>query len=145
MILFEINQAILKGGQRLPLSVVKQVLKTVDNQLNLRGKKRVSIGFVSPSQIRKLNKQYRGKDKVTDVLSFQLASGDMIGEVLISYDQARRQAKIIGHSIRKEVQFLLVHGLLHLFGYDHEKESDAKKMFLIQDRILKTLHINPTL
>ncbi len=89
--------------------------------------------------MRRLNKQWRGNDRVTDVLSFES------GEILINYDQAKRQAIELKHSTRDEVIFLLVHGVLHVYGYDHEKPSDAKKMFPLQTKILTKLGIDPRL
>lgn len=86
-----------------------------------------------------MNKAYRGKDKVTDVLSFQE------GEILLCYAQAKRQAAELGHSVRDENIFLLVHGLLHVFGYDHEKPADARRMFPLQKRILDSLGIDSRL
>ncbi len=145
MITAEVNQSSLKGGQRLPLSVVKKVLKAVSRHASVKGKKSISIAFLSQAQIRKLNLRYRGKDKPTDVLSFGLGDGDQLGEVLISYQQAKKQAEKMHHSTRTELQFLLVHGVLHLLGYDHEKTSDAKKMFAMQEKILESLNINPEL
>lgn len=102
----------------------------------------VSIGFVSPAQMRALNRQWRGNDKVTDVLSFALDVGSLKGEILLSYEQANLQAKQMKHSVRDELCFLIVHGVLHLWGYDHEDPEDAKKMFLLQEKILKNLMID---
>ena len=145
MISAEINQHALKGGQRIPVKVVKKVLRVISKELRIKKKKKVSIGFVSLSQIKKLNRKYRGKNQVTDVLSFQIGEGEMLGEVLISYEQAKKQAAKMEHTTRTEILFLLVHGVLHLTGHDHEKPAQTKKMFAIQERILKTLKINPEL
>lgn len=82
---------------------------------------------------------------MTDVLSFHLGEKDTLGEILICYPQAKRQAKQLGHSTRAELIFLLVHGLLHLSGFDHETPRDAKRMFPLQSRILVSLGINPRL
>jgi len=145
MISAEINQHALKGGQRVPVKVVQKVLREISKELKIKEKKKISIGFVSLAQIRKLNRTYRGKDKATDVLSFQIGEGEMLGEVLISYEQAKKQAAKMQHTTRTEILFLLVHGTLHLLGHDHEKPGQAKKMFQAQERILKTLKINPQL
>lgn len=103
----------------------------------------VSIGFVSAARMREFNRAWRGKDKVTDVLSFELGEGSLKGEILLSYEQAALQAKQMKHSVRDELYFLIVHGVLHLWGYDHEDPKDAKKMFPLQKKILKSLKINP--
>ena len=95
--------------------------------------------------MRKLNRTWRGRDRVTDVLSFVLDEGPLKGEIVLSYKQAVRQAKEMGHSTRDELLFLIVHGILHLWGYDHEVPQDAKKMFSLQEQILKNLKIDPRL
>lgn len=105
----------------------------------------VSIGFASASQMRKLNHAWRGKDRVTDVLSFGLDEGSLKGEIVLCYEQAVVQAREMDHSTRDELLFLLVHGILHLWGYDHEVQRDAKKMFPIQEKILKQLKMDPRL
>jgi probable rRNA maturation factor len=78
---------------------------------------------VTDPQIHTLNRQYRGKDKPTDVLSFPLADELqplLLGDVVISVETAARQAQRRGHGLREELQTLLIHGILHLLGYDHE-------------------------
>ena len=142
MIRYELNQARLRGGQRVPDAAVKRALKAVSDVLVHESDTDVSVAFVSEGEMRKLNKQWRGKNKVTDVLSFGEKGN---GEVLISYAQAQRQGKEMGHSTRDEILFLLVHGVLHLSGYDHERPTDAKKMFPLQTEILNRLGIDPRL
>ena len=91
----------------------------------------VSVSFVSNNEIKNLNKIYRGKDSVTDVLSFPLGANGkydinketgcaLLGDVVISLETAMRQAEIYGHSLEREIGFLTVHSMLHLLGYDHE-------------------------
>jgi len=87
----------------------------------------ISIIFVTDTEMRKLNKQYRNKDKTTDVLSFpmneEIKKGshmNILGDIVISPTQARRDAKKRGISYEEELKFLLIHGFLHLLGYDHE-------------------------
>lgn len=127
----------------MPQAVINKVARITNKAVKNKKKMSASIAFVSNKEIKKLNKLYRGEDCVTDVLSFNL--NDNEGEILISYVQAKRQAKEIGHSTRKEVVFLMVHGLLHLFGYDHEKTKDKAKMFAKQTKILTELNIDPHL
>ena len=79
----------------------------------------VSIAFVSDAEMRRLNRQYRGKNKTTDVLTFPGERPDIV----ISLDQARRQAVSERHSLATEVRYLLCHGLLHALGYDHETDD----------------------
>ncbi|MDR0306577.1 MAG: rRNA maturation RNase YbeY [Chitinispirillales bacterium] len=78
--------------------------------------------------IRKLNRQYRGKDKPTDVLSFEFSDQDLLGEIYISLQRAKTQARSYGLTYDEELKRLLVHGLLHLMGYDHIKSKDRAVM-----------------
>ena len=94
----------------------------------------VSIKFVGDIKMRRLNREYRGNDRTTDVLAFAFreAGGPfspMLGDVVISIPMARRQAKSFGHSLSEELVRLFIHGVLHLVGYDHERsEADARSM-----------------
>ena len=145
MIVPELNQERLRGSERFPKTQLDRIAEEVSKSLKLKSKKLVSVAFVSEKEMKKLNFQYRGANRVTDVLSFTLAEPENFGEIILSYEQASRQAKQMKHSVRKEITFLLVHGFLHVFGFDHEKESDAKKMFPLQSEILKRLGVNPQL
>lgn len=124
---------------------LQKVLNSCAKALGAKKDMQVSIGFVSKAQMRMLNKIWRKKDRVTDVLSFGLDEGSLKGEILLCYDQAVIQAREMGHSTRDELCFLIVHGILHLWGFDHEKPADAKKMFSLQDKILHTLKIDSRL
>jgi probable rRNA maturation factor len=107
----------------------------------------LSVLLTGDAQVKKLNRQYRGKDKTTDVLSFSLLEGKrlktggaekkVLGDVVISLPQAKRQARKAGKTTESEVALLLVHGILHLLGYDHGSKPQEKRMFGLQDRILK--------
>ncbi len=93
-------------------------------------------------EIKKLNHKYRKKNKPTDVLSFYLKKDEQIknkylGDIVISIDKAKEQSIEKNVSLENELTLLLVHGYLHLLGYDHIIKSDAKKMFTLQDRIFK--------
>jgi probable rRNA maturation factor len=96
----------------------------------------LSVLFVGDRAMRTLNRRYRGKDKTTDVLSFSLREGafphvqpDVLGDIVIAVPTAARQAAEREHSLGSEIEFLLVHGLLHLLGYDHERGNDeARRM-----------------
>ena len=110
----------------------------------------VSVSIVDNTFIHQMNKDYRGIDRETDVISFAfldneenkddiLHSQDVValGDIYISFEKAEAQAKEYGHSINRELRFLFVHGLLHLLGYDHMNEEDEKEMFALQEEILK--------
>lgn len=105
----------------------------------------VSIIIVDNEYIHKINKEYRGKDRETDVISFALEDDDslvlpdgirVLGDIYISIDKAREQAKLYGHSLKREICFLAVHGFYHLLGYDHMNEEDEKVMFGKQEEVL---------
>ena len=96
----------------------------------------LNVVFVNDKYIRALNKAYRGKDEPTDVLSFSYGADDLIGEVYVSTETATRQAKELKHSLSDELIRLIVHGILHVHGYDHEKEADFKKMFSLEKKVL---------
>jgi probable rRNA maturation factor len=119
----------------------------------------VGLLFVDNGQIREINRDQRRTDRVTDVLSFPLleqeAGGSLIvydedfvedkvllGDIVISLERAYRQAEEFGHSINRELGFLVVHSALHLLGYDHEKgEREEREMFLKQENILRELDL----
>lgn len=104
----------------------------------------VDIMVTNNQTIRKYNKQFRNKDYPTDVLSFPFMNKDSIhlpspihlGQIVISYQQALKQAKTFGHSFERELSFLFVHGLLHLLGYNHETEQEERIMLALQKTIL---------
>jgi probable rRNA maturation factor len=97
----------------------------------------VTLSFISDEEMRRLNRMYREKDKTTDVLSFPSADAELsgyLGDVLISYEQAKRQAE---GDLPLELTDLLVHGILHVLHYDHERPEDAEIMFPLQDAIVR--------
>ena len=103
----------------------------------------ISIIIVDNDYIHKINKEYRGIDRETDVISFALEEGETIdepvktlGDIYISIDKVYEQAKEYGHSVKRELFFLVTHGFLHLLGYDHMKKEDEEKMFSLQEEIL---------
>jgi len=126
----------------------------------------ISLAVVGDGRMRRLNKMYRGKNRVTDVLAFSHRSVlpylvkafppvgkktevefvgppdgiERLGEVVICYPRAKKQAKRMGHSLEKELTLLFTHGLLHLLGYDHEKDiKEAEEMRKLEEEILSDL------
>lgn len=93
----------------------------------IRENRDVSIVFVGDMRIQALNKAYRRKDKVTDILSFD-GDSDFFGEIIIDYAQIKRQAKIFSKNVKDELVFILIHGLLHLQGYDDKTEKGRVEM-----------------
>jgi probable rRNA maturation factor len=88
----------------------------------------VELLITTNEEIQKLNKEYRQKDKPTDVLSFSLDDPEHLGQIIISIERATEQAADIGQSLEEELKFLFCHGVLHLLGYDHENAEDEEKM-----------------
>lgn len=108
------------------------------------------IIFVDNSYIHELNKNYRNIDRETDVITFALEDDDtiingsserMLGDIYISLDKAHSQAKEYGHSFKRELSFLAVHGFYHLLGYDHMTEEEEKIMFGKQEEVLQEFGI----
>jgi probable rRNA maturation factor len=103
----------------------------------------VSISYVGRTKIRQLNKQFRGKDKSTDVLSFRqdqsYVNPKALCDIVISIPDAQKNAKNIGQNLDAEVCFLITHGILHVLGYDHERKSEERKMFALQRKIIQAL------
>ena len=103
-----------------------------------------SIIFIDNEQIRKINATYRGIDRETDVISFAFEdvkddfslTKRVLGDIYISIPKMQEQAKSYGHSEKRELAFLTVHGLLHLLGYDHQTPEEEEKMFGLQKEIL---------
>ncbi|MEA2113665.1 MAG: rRNA maturation RNase YbeY [Patescibacteria group bacterium] len=159
----EIDEKFLKRitVKTLKSSVVKRTMPDL-----LKGEVEISLAIVGEGRMRKLNKIYRGKNKVTDILSFgdktvlpylakafpRLKKGanmafvnppdgiKRLGEIVICYPYAKKQARRMGHSLEKEMTILLIHGILHLLGYDHEKnERQAKEMEGMEVEILRNI------
>ena len=113
----------------------------------------VSLVFTDSEVVQKLNRDYRGVDEPTDVLAFYMLPQKeadssfalppdgvtRLGEVIISYPQAAEQAKEQGHSLEKELALLIIHGILHLLGYDHEKPEDESRMRAREKELLEEI------
>jgi len=146
--------------------IAENVLKVI----GVKDKTEISLAVVGDGRMRKLNKMYRARNRVTDVLAFAnksvilyldkafpcLKKGQEIefieppdnvkrlGEVIICYPRAKKQAKRLGYSLENEMTILLVHGILHLLGYNDEKsEKEAEEMKEMEEKILRTLSKNP--
>ena len=142
--------------KRLIQKIYKQALKLTSNDLT---NVEVNVGCISAEEIRTLNKQHRDVDRETDVLSFPMLditykqtlvdfshetdpSGILnLGDIVICKEVAQRQAKEYGHSYKRELAFLALHGLLHLLGYDHIEKTDEKVMMTKSEEILTSLKI----
>ena len=119
----------LKGLSRL---LVKRGFKTV-------GRKELVVVFATSGEIRRLNRLYRRKDYSTDILSFQPAEESSLGELVLCRSYLRRQSRRTGLSEYGELGYMIVHGVLHLLGYDHEKPAEEAEMFALQDLLYTQL------
>lgn len=104
-----------------------------------------NVIIIDNAEIHEINKTYRGIDRETDVISFALEDDDtfielpdirILGDIYISLDKAREQASNYNHSLKRELAFLMIHGLLHLLGYDHMNKDDEEIMFKLQKELL---------
>ena len=121
---------------------VKKIAQNVLKAESIAPPYEMSLVFTDSETVQKLNRDYRGVDALTDVLAFYMLTEKetspsfvlppdgvtRLGEVIISYPQAVEQAKEQGHSVEKELALLIIHGILHLLGYDHEKPEEEAKM-----------------
>lgn len=118
----------------------EKIIETVEK--GLEEEKEVSLILVDLDEIHRINKEYRGIDRPTDVISFEEDDEEdenYLGDIFICIDKVYEQAKSYGHSNEREFAFLLIHGILHLSGYDHIEKEDEIKMFAKQDEILNKL------
>jgi probable rRNA maturation factor len=135
----EVEKSILLQAARITLEAT-ETPENVD----------ASIVIGNDDLLHELNLNYRHNDAPTDVLSFPSAEVDpdtslrYLGDVVISLPRAQEQASTEGHPLAEELQLLVVHGMLHLLGFDHEESRDKQKMWVIQDEILKQLGLSIT-
>ena len=122
-----------------------EIARAAEKRLQLCDDYQISVTLVRSRTIHKINYEYRGIDRPTDVISFAAREGGMpeideaekdLGDLFINLDYMKRQAREYGHSEKRELGFLFTHGLLHCLGYDHMNEEDEKVMFSLQEEIL---------
>jgi probable rRNA maturation factor len=131
------------------INEIEKLLNYTAEKENVQEGSELSVTFVSNERIQEINREYRDKDRPTDVISFaleEMGEGELVivgegiprilGDIIISIPKAREQAEEYNHSFMRELGFLAVHGLLHLLGYDHMNEQDEKQMFDRQKEIL---------
>ena len=141
---FTSNYEEFENFEEIYLELIQRTFK----HLKLKFEPIISVSLVDNDFIHEMNRDYRGIDRPTDVISFAFLDNEdretlykskepvCLGDIYISVDKAREQAAEYGHSIKRELSFLFVHGLLHLLGYDHMNEADEAVMFKLQDEIL---------
>lgn len=131
------------------INELEKLLNYAATKLNVESDSEVSVTFVTNERIQEINREYRDKDSVTDVISFameELGEGEVklkginiprvLGDIIISIARAEAQAEDYGHSFMREFGFLALHGFLHLLGYDHVTETQEKEMFTLQKELL---------
>lgn len=141
-------------NEDLDLEIIRQkALKTIEEVLkveNFNENAEVSLSIVDKDTIHKLNKDYRNVDRETDVLSFPMDEeafdneGNpifLLGDIVICLDVARNQAAEFGHSLEREMMYLICHSTLHLLGYDHIEEDDKAKMRAKEKEVMKNLGV----
>jgi probable rRNA maturation factor len=130
---------------------IREIIKNIIQYLKVDENTEISILFTDDKFIKSLNKKYRGINKSTDVLTFNLEEGDLkfpevdknklLGDIVVSVETAQRQANNLNHNLENELMILLTHGLLHLIGYDHEEDRDNKIMQVKENEILDTFDL----
>jgi len=136
VIKFEIDQTLAKKHERLTRALLSSLEKSLNKHLKKKPDGLVAISYITDAKMKQLNSQHRKKFTTTDVLSFSYLNQEpkeTLGDVVISVSQAKRQAR---GSLRAELIELITHGVLHIFGFDHERPVDAKAMLPLQDKIV---------
>ncbi len=140
-----VNETQTKINTKRLASVAAKVIefllsKNIRNKKLLTEKNEVTFVFLGAAHMQKINKQFRQKNRPTDVLSFSSDDPESIGELLFCIGVLKKQAKQQQHSLDRELLYMMVHGFLHLLGYDHElSKSEESRMFSLQDQAFEHL------
>lgn len=152
-IIIENQQDKLEYTNALDSLIKDAIIKSLENE-GFDTPSEISVTIVDNEQIRNINKDHRGIDKATDVLSFPMLDmidgtleadeGDydmdenklILGDIVVSLEKAKEQADDYGHSLEREIAFLVTHGIFHLLGYDHENKDDEEIMIGKQEKVL---------
>ena len=137
---------------KFTLSYKRLIKRAIEETLEEEGFERpceVSVTLVDNEAIRDMNRESRGIDRATDVLSFPIFDEDfddgeaaILGDIVLSLEKAEEQAEAYGHSMEREIAFLTVHSMLHLLGYDHEEgKAEESEMFALQEKILTKMKL----
>lgn len=134
--------------------ILKKVAQQAERLLDIPANAELSVLLVDNQYIRELNQSYRNIDAATDVLSFAMSESGadepelefdeevlLLGDIVISLEQAEKQSLEYEHSFNRELAFLFSHGLLHLLGYDHQNEEEEKLMRAMQEKILEAVNL----
>ena len=132
------------------IDYIEKTINTVALLHDITASVSVSLTIVGEEEIQEINKDYRGIDAVTDVISFALDEGEeftitggseeqLLGEIVICWQRVLQQAEEYGHSVERELCYLAAHGMLHLLGYDHILEQDKKNMRIEEEKVMTTM------
>ncbi len=135
--MIEVNN---KTKAKIDVKLIKKITEKFFAYYKIKNKN-LSIAFVGDTVMTRLNNDYRNKNQPTDILSFA-GEGDDFGEIIIDYTQIKRQASKFSKSVNEELIFILVHGLLHLLGYEDESERGRKEMDKVGKKVCKILNFN---
>lgn len=136
-----LKESILKAYKQLKENNAFRLSKDKNNLLKRNNKKKVLVlVFISKTEMKKTNFSFRKKNKTTDILSFISEDASTLGELILCPEVVRKQAANHGLSVRQEYLYLLIHGILHLLGFDHElSKKNEEEMFAIQDKVFSNL------
>ncbi|MGV3244063.1 rRNA maturation RNase YbeY [Staphylococcus sp. 11261D007BR] len=133
---------------------IESLLNFAKTKEGIEEEAELSVSFVDKDEIQSINKEYRNKDKVTDVISFAFEEEEdvfvgmdmprVLGDIIICTDVAKEQANTYNHTFDRELGFLALHGFLHLLGYDHMTDEEEKEMFGRQKEILNEYGLTRT-
>jgi probable rRNA maturation factor len=139
----------IKGKAAINKKNIPLMIAAAAKILKLKTDFEITVLLVGSKKIRELNREFRHKDKVTDVLSFSQKEGEKIvlpvkeagylGDIVICYPVLKKQARLMRHSPEKEFNFLLIHGFLHLLGYNDQTQKEYRQMEKIQNKILNSI------
>lgn len=143
MIYLDNRQDLIKIDEEIE-KIVEKSIEAALKEIDFTEDYEVSVSFVGDEEIHELNRDYRGVDRTTDVLSFPMDDEftNMLGDIVININKVIEQAKEYGHSEKREISYLTVHSTLHLMGFDHEEEEDKKEMRAVEDRVMEKLEIS---
>ena len=154
--MYEITYLDLEENKKYEETIKKVVERCYEEEKLTKSKLIITITLTTPENIRKINKEYRNIDRATDVLSFpmfekeeltkkiknqEFMHEDVLGDIIISIEKVKDQAKEYGHSFERELSYMVVHGFYHLMGYDHMTEEEKTEMRKKEDVILNALNI----
>ncbi len=132
-------QYTVEGKSPLSAKQLTKIAEAINETIKNKQSKVIGLSFVTEKKIQQLNKNYADNDYVTDVLSFEYGLGETFGDIAICEKVARQQADENSLSLESELSLLVIHGTLHLFGYDHQNKADTASLDWLQGDIMKAL------